>query len=283
MSSNLLMGKITYINASPVYYGIDHGMQPDWLTLVPDVPAALNRQIKAGEIDVSPISAAFYAMNHEQLLLLPDLSISCDGDVLSVICASRFPLDELTGKTVMFSNESASGASFLKMIFEQRGIKPHYTVGNAGSIAGIPEAVDAVMVIGDAALTQPWDQRFSYRYDLGGLWKEMTGLPFVFAVWVVREAYARAHPQKVTDCLKLLRESRSVGDRHLNEIIADGEKKLGLSRQRIADYYNCLDCGLDERKVKGMDLFFKGLHEQGILAEPAKIRFFRPLPPGQPR
>ena len=97
MSAKLVMGKITYINASPVYYGIDHGMQPDWLTLVPDVPAALNRQIATGKVDISPISAAFYALNHKDLLLLPDLSISCDGKVLSVICASRYPLEDLTG------------------------------------------------------------------------------------------------------------------------------------------------------------------------------------------
>ena len=45
-SHQVLMGKITYINASPVYYGLDHGMTPEWLRLVPDVPAALNHQIK---------------------------------------------------------------------------------------------------------------------------------------------------------------------------------------------------------------------------------------------
>ena len=269
------MGKITYINASPVYYGIDHGMQPDWLTLVPDVPAALNRQIKNGTVDISPISAAFYAMNHRALLLVPDLSISCDGDVLSVICASRYPLDELTGKNVMFSNESASGASFLKMIFSLRKIHPRYTVGYAGDIAGIPEDVDAVMVIGDAALTQPWETRFAFRYDLGGLWQKMTGLPFVFAVWVVREAYARTNPERVAAGRTLLLESRSQGYQHLDQIINTGAKKLTLPPERISDYYNCLYCDLDDRKVQGMDLFFTGLYEQGILKEKTDIRFFK--------
>ena len=276
MTSKLLMGKITYINASPVYYGMDHGMQPDWLTLVPDVPAALNRQIRENLIDISPISAAFYAMNHRQLLLLPNLSISCDGDVLSVICASRVPMEDLSGKKVMLSKESASGASFLRMIFEQRGIRPVYTVGNAGDISAVDPDVDAVMVIGDAALTQPWEQRFAHRYDLGGLWKQMTGLPFVFAVWVVREAYARKHPDRVAEGLALLWASRSVGDGHMDRIIRDGQGKLGLSQERIAAYYDCLACDLDDRKIQGMDLFFKGLYDQGILKEPAEIRFFAP-------
>ncbi|HCY84497.1 MAG TPA: ABC transporter substrate-binding protein [Desulfobacteraceae bacterium] len=268
------MGKITYINASPVYYGIDHGMHPDWLTLVPDVPAALNLKIRNAEIDISPISAAYYAMNHEDLLILPDLSISCDGPVLSVICASRRPLDELTGKKVMFSNESASGASFLKMIFAGRGIRPEFSVGAVGHLDRIPEDVDAVMVIGDAALTQTWEDRFEYRFDLGALWHEMTGLPFVFAVWVVRKTFAKAHPELTAAAHELLLASRREGDAHTGEIIEAGTARLGLSRERIRAYYDCLACDLDGRKVEGMAAFFQGLFDQGILKTPAAIRFF---------
>ena len=218
------MGKITYINASPVYYGLDHGMTPDWLRLVPDVPAALNHQIKTGRIDISPISAAYYAMNHRDLLLLPDLSISCHGDVLSVICASNYPLDELTGKQVMFSNESASGASFLKMIFADRGVRPEFRVGPVGDMDRIPEDVDAVMVIGDAALTQAWEQRFSFCFDLGRIWREMTGLPFVFAVWVVRKAFARDCPDQVKKAHQLLLASKDEGYAHLETIVDQGQK-----------------------------------------------------------
>ena len=92
------MGKISYINASPVFYGLDHGLLPPWLKMESDVPSVLNRKIITGQIKISPISAAFYAMNHKELLLLPDLSISCHGRVLSVILASHYPIDDLEGK-----------------------------------------------------------------------------------------------------------------------------------------------------------------------------------------
>ncbi len=114
------MGKISYINASPVFYGLDHGLLPNWLNMVSDVPSVLNKKILAGNIEISPISAAFYAMNYKDLLLLPDLSISCHGPVMSVVLASNYPIDNLTGKQIMFSQESASAASFLKMIFNQK-------------------------------------------------------------------------------------------------------------------------------------------------------------------
>ncbi len=276
MTSKISMGNITYINASPVYYGLDNGMLPNWLTLVPDVPAALNHQIKTGHIDISPISAAFYAMNHGDLLLLPDLSISCHGDVLSVICASNYPLDDLSGKTVMFSNESASGASFLKMIFAQRGVVPKFRVGAVGDMSLIPEGVDAVMVIGDSALTQDWHSRFKYQFDLGGIWYEMTGLPFVFAVWAVRKNIAQMHPQMVSDAHSLLLKSKTAGYGNLDTIITAGEEKLNLPRSLIKSYYDHLICDLDPLKVKAMSMFFDSLYDQGILESRVKIRFFTP-------
>lgn len=276
MKPRISLGKISYINASPVYYGLDNGLLPDWLTMVSDVPSALNRQIMTGEIEISPISAAFYAMNHDKLLLLPDLSISCHGNVLSVICASNYALDDLHQKTVMFSQESASAASFLRMIFSQRKVYPDFRVGPVGDIRKIPPGVDAVMVIGDSALTQPWQELYAHCFDLGGIWYEMTGLPFVFAVWVVRESFARRHPEEVEKVLALLHASKKQGYAHIDEVIVAGTQKLNLSYSTIKKYYDLLICDLDPLKVRAMELFFESLHERKILDAPVKVRFFNP-------
>lgn len=276
MKPKISLGKISYINASPVYYGLDNGLLPDWLTMVPDVPSALNHQIITGQIEISPISAAFYAMNHEKLLLLPDLSISCHGNVLSVLCASNYALDDLDQKTVMFSQESASAASFLKMIFSQRQVYPDFKVGPVGDINLIPSGVDAVMVIGDTALTQPWQERYVHCFDLGGIWYEMTGLPFVFAVWVVREAFAKRYPEQVGQVLDLLHASKKQGYAHIEDVIFAGTQKLKLSHSLIKRYYDLLICDLDPLKIKAMKIFFESLYEQDILDTPAKVRFFNP-------
>jgi chorismate dehydratase len=276
MKHRISLGKISYINASPVYYGLDNGLLPDWLTMVPDVPSALNHQIITEQIEISPISAAFYAMNHEKLLLLPDLSISCHGNVLSVLCASNYELDDLDQKIVMFSQESASAASFLKMIFSQRQVYPDFKVGPVGDINQIPSGVDAVMVIGDTALTQPWQERYVHCFDLGGIWYEMTGLPFVFAVWVVRESFAKRYPEQVGQVLDLLRASKKQGYAHIDEVILAGTQKLKLSHSLIKHYYDLLICDLDPLKIKAMKIFFESLYEQKILDTPAKVRFFNP-------
>ncbi len=271
------MGRISYINASPVYYGLDHGLAPSWLRLVTDVPAALNRQILQGDVDISPISAAHYAVNHQSLLLLPDLSISCHGPVMSVLCASNVPLDSLGGKTVMLTKESATAASFLKMIFAQRGVTPAFVSGSVGNIDQIPSDVEAVLVIGDAALTQPWAQRFSYCFDLGEIWYDMTGMPFVFAVWAVRKEIAAEHPKAVTRALELLWASRESGYSHLDTVIAAGQAKLGLPGALIEKYYQHLFCDLDASKIEAMTRFFDILSREKILTYPVEVTFFHPV------
>lgn len=275
-SEKTVMGKISYINASPVYYGLDNGLLPDWLEMDADVPSALNRKIIEGQIIISPISAAFYAMNHRELLLLPDLSISCHGRVMSVILASRYSIDELSGKTVRLSRESASAASFLKMIFYQRNVTPFFQTGDVSHIESVLQEVDAALIIGDTALTLPWREKFKYCIDLGQFWYEMTGLPFVFAVWVVRRSFAESNPLLVKKIHALLMASKESGYQNLDKIINISKEKLKIEQKLVKEYFDLLFCDLDDEKIKAMGLFFDSLFEQGILAERSVVRFFNP-------
>lgn len=270
------MGKISYINASPVFYGFDHGLLPPWLKMVSDVPSVLNRKLITGQVKISPISAAFYAMNHRDLLLLPDLSISCNGRVLSVLLASNYKIDDLEGKKVIFSQDSASGVSFLKMIFHQRKVSPVYDVSPVNDCQTISKSADAVLVIGDTALKHPWDQAFKYCIDLGQLWYEMTQFPFVFAVWAVRRSFAEEYPSRVKEIHNLLLASKKQGYQHIDKVIEAGKNKLNLNQSLIKEYFDLLYCDLDSKKIKAMQLFFDSLFDQGILNEKADIELFNP-------
>lgn len=271
---HVCMGKISYINASPVFYGLDHGLLPEWLTMVPDVPSVLNRKIMTGQVKVSPISSAFYAMNHKDLLLLPDLSIACHGRVMSVILASHFPMDDLDNRQVLFSRESATSAAFLKMIFDQRKISPVYTAGAVDDFQWIADTSDAALVIGDAALKHPWDQSFEHCIDLGQLWYEMTQLPFVFAVWAVRRSFARKYPMMVQGIHQVLLASKQAGYAHMDEVVDAGKNKLGLETTMVKEYFDRLYCDLDNEKIKAMKIFFDSLFDQEILKERPDINFF---------
>ncbi len=268
------IGKISYINDAPVYFGLDHGLLPPWLEMVSDVPAVLNEKIKTGQIKISPVSAAFYAMNHREFLLLPDLSISCNGRVMSVILASNYKIDDLDAKKVIFSRESASAAAFLKMIFRRKKVSPIFEVGATNNYQKMALDADAALIIGDAALLHPWGQVFNYCIDLGRLWHDMTNLPFVFAVWVVRRSFAAENPYLTRKIHQLLLTSKELGYRNIDKVIDAGTNKLGLERSVIKEYFDLLYCDLDDKKIKAMALFFDYLVDQAILNEKVDIQFF---------
>ena len=268
------MGKIDYINASPVYYGLDNDLLPDWIEMIPNPPAVLNGMIREEKIAISPISAAFYGMNHRDLLILPDLSISSHGEVLSVVLMSNHGLDELHGKRLMLTRESATAACLVKLIMAQHRVVPEYTTGRLRSLEDLPQDVDAALIIGDAAMTQPWESRFKYRFDLGQVWYEATGLPFVYALWVVRENYAMDHPESVRAALDLFYQSRRMGYEHINEVIKKGAQKLSLKETYVQRYFKGLLCNLDTPKIKGLTHFFDSLYQHGIFTDKVNVRFF---------
>jgi len=89
------IGRIPYINCYPVYGAIDRGVVRLGAELVDGVPTDLNQRMGAGELDISVVSAVEYARDADRYLLLPDLAISCDGPVRSVLLFSRRPAGEL--------------------------------------------------------------------------------------------------------------------------------------------------------------------------------------------
>src|SRR5262249_39988935 len=98
---SLRVGRIPYVNCYPVYGALDRGLVPFDGTLVDGVPTALNRLMADGQLDVSVVSAVEYARAWERYLLLPDLAISCDGPVRSVMLFSSRPAETLDGASVL--------------------------------------------------------------------------------------------------------------------------------------------------------------------------------------
>jgi chorismate dehydratase len=123
-SEKINIGRISYINVAPVYYGLDRDLKPDWLQMITEPPAVLNGMLERGDIVMSPISSAAYARNHSQWLLMPDVSISCHGKVMSVILASRYPIERLDGCRVVFTEESATAAALVRYFFSVHGVRP---------------------------------------------------------------------------------------------------------------------------------------------------------------
>lgn len=265
----LRIGRIPYINTYPVYGAVDRGLVSLDATLVNGVPSALNAQMAAGTLDVSVVSAVEYAAHAERYLLLPDLAISCDGPVRSVMLFSKRPVRDLDGATVLVSRSSMTSVELLSLLFSERwGVKPRLIPSDAES-ADIghfaSEMHDARLVIGDAALllssgTSSVSAAYPYQIDLGLEWKQWTGLPFVFAVWVAQRTTPVAEALRVHASLI---ESRDWGMQHLPILAAQASVATGVTTDACQTYLSGLDYRFSLPHLRGLTEFYRRLDASG--------------------
>lgn len=260
------IGRIPYINCYPVYGAIDRGHVTLDAELVDGVPTDLNRKMAAGELDISVVSAVEYARDSERYLLLPDLAISCDGPVRSVMLFSKRPASDLTSRNVIVSRSSMTSVALLELLFESVWYcSPRFVPGDAevsDVVIDSPADIEARLVIGDAALVLGSNhrERYPYAYDLGQAWKDWTGQPFVFAVWVA---------QRSTDVKKALIAhagliaSRNWGLDHLPALAEQAHKATGVEPKICAEYLSGLDYGLSYPHLAGLTEFYRRLVERG--------------------
>ncbi len=265
----LRVGRIPYINTYPVYGAVDRGIVSLDASMIDGVPSALNARMFDGSIDVSVISAVEYAMHAERYLLLPDLAITSDGAVRSVMLFSTRPVADLDGATVLVSRSSMTSVELLGLLFTERwGVSPRLVPADAESadIAHFgAEPHDARLVIGDAALllssgTHRASRAYPHQVDLGLEWKEWTGLPFVFAVWVAQRTTPVAEALAVHAGLIA---SRDWGVANLPILAAQAADSTGVPREICLQYFAGLDYRLSMPHLRGLTEFYRRLDATG--------------------
>jgi chorismate dehydratase len=262
------IGRIGYINCYPVYGAMDQGVVAPPGELVTGTPAELNDLLVAGELDVSVISAVEYARHAKDLVLLPDLAISCDGPVKSVVLYGRRPVGQLDGRTVLVTASSRTSIALLELLCrEVWKIRPQFAQARAEAVdldalAALPH--DAVLVIGDPALLLAGRGGYPHRYDLGEAWKQWTHLPFVFAVWAARRAVP---PAVVRSVHAALLASRAWGLEHLDALAGRAASATGVPAVLCREYLAGLDYALTYKHLAGLTDFFRRLAADGIVPD----------------
>ena len=260
------IGRIPYINCYPVYGALDRGLVDLDAQLIDGVPTELNRRMAAGDLDISVVSAVEYARDSGRYLLLPDLAISCDGPVRSVMLFSKRPATELARRRVIVSRSSMTSVALLELLFEHVWrATPQFVAGDSelsDVVADDLTDVDARLVIGDAALLlgSRDPARYPHAYDLGEVWKEWTGQPFVFAVWVAQRT---ANVKEALVAHSALIESRNWGLTHLHELARQAHQATGVEEFVCRAYLSGLDYGLSYPHLAGLTEFYRRLLERG--------------------
>ncbi len=266
------VGRIPYLNCAPVYGAVDRGIVSLDAELVSGVPSELNQGMSDGRIDVSVVSAVEYARDAAKYLLLPDLAISCNGAVRSVMLFSTRPAQDLAGAEVLVSRSSMTSVALLELLFEHVWkVRPVFVPGDAEAddLRRDQAPVAARLVIGDAALmlrhrdhpvAVAHGREYPHLYDLGSEWKAWTGLPFVFAVWVARRNVDVRAALQVHGALM---ESRDWGLSHLPQIANEASAACRLPSAVIHEYLAGLDYGLGLEYLEGLSEFFRRLELAG--------------------
>ena len=237
------VGSVPYLNAVPLTRGIE-----DEIALVP--PSQLAVQLRNGELDAALLSVT-EVLFHDLYDILDGIAVASLGEVKSVFLAHQCPLEKV--RTISADTASLTSVNLLKVLMAQRGqaieLVPLKSYAEA-------RECEAVMLIGDQALDFIRSEPPHAIWDLGAAWFELTGLPFVYAVWALRRGVEN-------DRLKArLREARDFGLDTLDHIIRSRTEYDLQFRQDYLGWHIHYHLGADEKR--GLAKFVELLRKYGF-------------------
>lgn len=263
----LRIGVVKYLNTLPLYYCLQLNAKDFSWHWVEGTPAELNLQLRLNELDVAIVSSFEYALQPELYQVLPDLSISADGAVRSIYLFAHQPFDQVRGK-IKLTAQSLTSIHLLKCLLAGQDAE-FVAESEPSSTPAMAE-----LKIGDDAIQTYYQDLYPYAHDLSAIWKQRTGLPFVFALWCVNK---QALPQKSAELKSLWHQLKLARDqRHqiIDELSAQNYQRCFPSKHACMDYFTHLQYDLSSAHIQGFELFQQKCVKLGLLRKVSSIQFF---------
>ena len=248
----LRIGCVKYLNARPLIHGGEGKVDFDH-------PSALCNKLATAELDVALVSS-FEFLRNPIYRIVDDVSICSDGPVYSVVVAHRGEIDQI--EEIELDPASETSVNLLCCLIAELGLNPRLARCNTtvwSTAAELKTGRRARLVIGDQAVRfrQQYANEFSF-WDLGEHWQKSVGLPFVYALWLIRPEIG--DPKQIADRLRNLRDQNLS---HLDDLIAeavagvaDPGPRKGLNRQFLSRYYReNLRFRFGEKEKEGLRIF----------------------------
>ncbi|HYN85566.1 MAG TPA: menaquinone biosynthesis protein [Pyrinomonadaceae bacterium] len=253
-----------YLNSAPLVWSFARGGRRDEVRLLSDAaPVRCARMLARGEADAALAPVIEY-QRVEGALVVPGVCVAAKREVRSVLVVTRgTPIEE--ARSVALDTTSSTSAALVRVIFREfLGREPEFEPSEP-DLPGMLARSDAALLIGDPAMT--FERETLRVYDLAALWREHTGLGFVFAVWMTREGLEE----------KIGRvdfaAARDEGVAHLEEIAAQYEETLGRPRSELLSYLRENVCfEPDEELAAGLRLFYELARRHGIIERSRPLR-----------
>ena len=266
-SSGLRVGHMTYLN-SEVFY---RHLPEESCELVALPPRAMAAAVDRGDLAAGPLPTAEVFRLGDAVRPLGNLGVASDGAANSVFLFSHLPVDKLNGKRIAVTTHTATSIQLLRVLFADLwNVSGHEFVRT-------DESHDAVLWIGDPALERRSSGQYPYRYDLGRSWRGLTGLPFVFAEWVIRADVPRDRANQLE---RLVSQATQAGTDFFSVLKISRERATpAMSESDVADYIRAFTYFLGPRERRGQQEFRRRLEllpewrppsQEDVIVEQAK-------------
>jgi chorismate dehydratase len=272
---------VQYLNSVPLAWGITEGRQKEAFDASFSTPAECAEQLSRGAVDIGLIpSIEFNRIKGTRIV--PGPVVASTHRVRSVILVSVKPLWKV--QTVAVDKGSRTSVALSRVIFREfYHITPDFRPAEPDIVAMLASN-DAALLIGDRALkfteeherpnaeTQKPMLRLGPEplqvFDLAERWRFLTGLPFVFAFWAVRDGF------KGNGVVEALKESRDFGVANIPAIAEKYSAELGIKKEFVQEYlernvyyYMDRDC------VEGLQLFYDMARRAGAVKSTRDLDF----------
>ncbi|HRU08581.1 MAG TPA: menaquinone biosynthesis protein [Thermoanaerobaculia bacterium] len=255
MNAPLRIGIVHYLNSWPLARGLRQGLGGDGVEALDLPPAVVADRLAAGTLEVGLVPTIELA-RIPGVRRVGELGIAAVAEVRSVLLVSRRPLAEI--RSVAVDVNSRTSVALLRLLLAARGLDPAFTPAPP-AVDEMLAAHDAALLIGDPALAVDRDR--VHVLDLAAAWRELTGLPFVFAVWAATAEGLRP------GLAELLAESFAIGRRELPQIVSEAAHATGLPAPVLRDYFTRhLRYPLGPDELAGLAEFHRRAHAHGLIA-----------------
>lgn len=258
------VGAVTYLNARPLVYGLEHSER---FSIRYDIPSECARLLHAQETDIGLIPSIEYLRGPSPYWMVPGPAVTSRGPVASVaIYTRREPRDI---RSIAMDSSSRTSVALATVLLRRRFDAAPEPAPMAPDLEVMLAQADAALIIGDTALFLDHEAAGVRKIDLGEEWTAMTGLPFVYACWTGWPG--AVGPSDVT----ALRRARDAGMAQSNAVAAAYYPE-DTPRQAVARHYlrDNIRYVLGGDEIEGLTRFYRYAAELDLVTFDGTLRFY---------
>lgn len=246
LEKTIKVGVVSYLNTKPLVYGFRHGYTIANMEMIEDYPAKIAGMLLNDQIDLGLVPTAIIP-KLKNFEIITDYCIGAEGPVASVCIFSEAPINKV--EKVLLDYQSRTSVALAKVLLKHYWkVNPVLEDAKEDFREHI-KGTTAAVVIGDRAFEQR--RKSPYIYDLAACWKDMTGLPFVFAAWVANKKLSESF-------IASFNEGNKIGLRNINKVVEENP----YNKYDLGKYFTeNISYNLTEKKREGLKTFLAYLEK----------------------